>query len=189
MAPSSIADGSGDLRADALTLRLGRGARAVRLLDLSRLRRPARRFPFELVNRPAGVDRLWPLFEDIGLVGGAGEFIIALDEKPVLALFARLAVHPHQMPATVELLAVKLELEMALLQAFVRIPERRPRSIVPHDDRAAAVFALGDRALEIGIFQRMVFDRDGEALLAGLRLGPRVTAQLFRTPSSASRKS
>ena len=146
--------------------RFGRGAGAVRLLDLSRLRRPARRFPFELVNRPAGIDRLWPLFEDIGFIGGAGEFIVALDEKPVLALFARLAVHPHEMPAAVELLAVQLELEMALLQAFVRIPERRPRSIVPHDDRAAAVFAFGDRALEIGIFQRMVFDRDGEALLA-----------------------
>ncbi len=56
---------------------------------------------------------------------------------------------------------MELELEVALLQAFVGIPERRPRSIVPDDDRAAAVFALGDRALEIGIFERMVFDGDG----------------------------
>ena len=70
------------------------------------------------------------------------------------------------MPAAVELLAVKLELEMALLQAPVRVADRRPCALVPHDDRAAAIFALGDRALEIGIFQRVVFDRDGEALLA-----------------------
>src|ERR1700733_3837956 len=70
------------------------------------------------------------------------------------------------MPTAVELLAMQLELEMALLQTFVGIPKRRPRSIVPNDDRAAAVFAFGDRALEIGIFQRMVFDRDGKALLA-----------------------
>ena len=79
---------------------------------------------------------------------------------------ARLAVHPDQMPATFKLFAIELEVEMALLQAPVRIADRRPRPLVPYDDRAAAVFALGDRALEIGVFQRMVFDSDGKALFA-----------------------
>ena len=31
---------------------------------------------------------LGPLLEDIGLVWGAGEFVIALDQKPVFALLA-----------------------------------------------------------------------------------------------------
>src|ERR1700733_8488670 len=161
--------GPGLLRRPARS-RFGPNARAVRLFDLSRLRRLAARMPSELVNRSAGVDRLWPLLEDIGFVGGTGEFIVPLDEKPVLALFTRLAVHPHEMPAPVELLAVQLELKMALFQASVRVPDRGPLSAVPDDDRAATILALGDRALEIGIFQRMIFDRDGEALL------PRVQA-------------
>src|SRR3984957_18042903 len=121
------------------------------------------------MRRSAGSSRLGPRSEDIGFIWGTSEFIIPLDEKPVLALFAWLAVHPHEMPTAIQLLPVELELEMALLQALVRIPERRPRPIVPHNDRAAAVFALGDCAFEIGVFDRMVLDRDGEALLPGVQ--------------------
>jgi hypothetical protein len=61
---------------------------------------------------------------------------------------------------------MKLELEMAFLQPPMRVPDRRPGPVVPDDDGAAAVFSLGDRALEIRVFERMVFDRDGEALFA-----------------------
>src|ERR1700733_6906394 len=86
------------------------------------------------------------------------------------------------MPTAVELLAMQLELEMALLQTFVGIPKRRPRSIVPHDDRAAAVFAFGDRALEIGVFQRMVFDLDGEALLPGVQARAASPSAAFEDP-------
>src|ERR1700757_4661947 len=96
----------------------------------------------------------------------AGEFVVALDQEPVIALLARLAVHPHEVPAPVQLLAVKLELEMALLQAPVRISDRRPRAIVPDDDRAAAILALGDRALKISIFEGMILDRDRKAFFA-----------------------
>src|SRR5579872_382005 len=141
-------------------------AAAIGFLDLSRLRRPARRFTFQLANGPAGLDRLGLIFEDIGVVGGAGEFIVPLDQKPVLALLARLAAHSDQMPPAFELLTKKLKLKMSLLQAPMRVPDRRPRAFVPHDDRAAAVFAFGDRALEIAVFQRVVFDRDGETLFA-----------------------
>ena len=71
------------------------------------------------------------------------------------------------MPAALELLAVKLEFEMALGEALVRVADRRPCPPVPDDDGAAAIFALGDRALEVGVFERMVLDCDREPLLAG----------------------
>ncbi len=71
------------------------------------------------------------------------------------------------MPATLEFLTVKLEVELALLQAFVRIADRRPRAPIPNDDGAAAVFAFGDRSFKIGVFQRVVFDGDREPLFAG----------------------
>src|ERR1700757_4504183 len=96
----------------------------------------------------------------------AGEFVVALDQEPVVAFLARLALHPHEVPAPVELLPMELELEMALLQAPVRISNRLPCSIVPYDDRAAAIFALGDRALEISVFQGMIFDLDSKAFFA-----------------------
>ena len=148
--------------------RLGGGrAAALGLLDLSRLRRPARGFAGEVVDRPAGFHRLRALLENVGGPGRAGEFIVALDQKPILALLARLGAHPDQMPATLEFLTVKLEVELALLQAFVRIADRRPCAPVPHDDGAAAVFAFGDRSFEIGVFQRVVFDGDREPLFAG----------------------
>ena len=61
-----------------------------------------------------------------------------------------LRAHPDQMPAALQLLAVELELEMALGEPSVRIADRRPVAPVPDEDRAAAIFALRDRALEIG---------------------------------------
>ena len=145
--------------------------------------------PLEVIDSPASLNQFRAPFEDICIVCGACEFVIPFDQKPVLVFLAGFAAHPHEMPAAFKLLAIKLEVEMALLQAAVWIADRRPRALVPYDDRAAAVFALGDRAFEIGVFQRMVLDRDRKALLAGKRLGPRVTAQLFSTPSRASRKS
>ena len=141
-------------------------ARVAGLLDPSRLGRPARRFACDLIDRPSGLDQFRPFLEEVGVSGGAGVFVVALDQEPILALLARLGAHPDQMPAAVEFLAAKLELEMALLQASVRVADRRPCSTIPDDDRATAIFALGDRSLEIGIFQRVVLDRDREPLLA-----------------------
>ena len=92
--------------------------------------------------------------------------IVALDQKPVLALLARLAPHPDQMPTALQFLTMKLELEVALLEAPMWIADRRPRPLVPDDDRAAAVFAFGDCALEVAIFERVVLDRDRQTFFA-----------------------
>ena len=109
------------------------------------------------------------LLEDVGVCGGAGVFVVALDQQPILPLLPRLDAHPDQMPAALEFLAVKLELEMALFQAPLRVADRRPCATIPDDDRATAIFALSDRSFEIGIFQRVVLDRDREALLARIQ--------------------
>jgi hypothetical protein len=51
--------------------------------------------------------------------------------------------------------------------AEFRVELRRPGALVPHHHRAGAVFAFRDRALEVAVFERMVLDMDGEALLVG----------------------
>src|ERR1051326_9230336 len=48
----------------------------------------------------------------------------------------------------------------------MRIAYRGPMAAVPDDDRAAAVLALGDVALELEIVERMVFGANRKPLLA-----------------------
>ncbi len=57
-----------------------------------------------------------------------------------------------------------------ILRALAR--DRRPSAAVPQHHRAAAIFARRDRALEIGIGQRMVLGADREALLVGVDARP-----------------
>src|SRR3546814_18431024 len=70
------------------------------------------------------------------------------------------------MPAPAELLALQLEIEMPLGIALPGIAQRRPAAAVPQHHRAAAVLALGYRALEVAVRQRMVPDVARAALLA-----------------------
>ena len=136
-------------------------------LDLAGLRRPARRLLRHLVDGASGGGGIGPLLQNVGRIVASGEFVVALDEQPVLVLVARLAPHADQMPAALQLLAHELEFEMAFGEALVRIADRRPGAAVPDEDRAAAILALRDRPLERTIFERMVLDRDRKPLLAG----------------------
>src|SRR5690606_29575018 len=43
-----------------------------------------------------------------------------------------------------------------------------PAAFIPEHDRAAAIFALGNGALEAAIVERMVFDAHGETLVGGI---------------------
>lgn len=60
---------------------------------------------------------------------------------------------------------------------------------VPHLDGAAAVLLGRNRALELGVVQRMILGRNRQSLGPGSVEGPRGTAQDLRTPSTSSRKS
>ena len=103
---------------------------------------------------------------DAKKVGRVGGGVVLLDQQPVLPLLARLALHAHEMPAAAELLPVQFEFQMALGIAFVGVTHRRPGAAIPDDDGAAAIFALGDRALEIAIGERVVLHMHGEPLVA-----------------------
>ena len=54
----------------------------------------------------------------------------------------------------------------------MRIAHRLPGALVPQHHRAAAVLALGDRALELAVVERMVLDVHGEALVGRIGRGP-----------------
>ena len=56
-----------------------------------------------------------------GSLRAARGLVLGLDQQPVVALLAAPPVHPHQMPAAGQLLAVEREFEMALRQPLVRI--------------------------------------------------------------------
>src|SRR5208337_3705824 len=136
-------------------------------LDPAGLRRPARRLLRHLVDGASGRRGIRPLLQNVRRVLASGEFVVALDEQPVLVLVARLAPHPDEMPAALQLLAIELELEMALGESLVRIVDRLPGPAVPDENRAAAVLALRDRSLERPVFERMVLDHHRKPLLAG----------------------
>src|SRR5690606_11613652 len=116
---------------------------------------------------PTRLHRFRPLIENVGCARRPRSLVVAFDEQPVLTLLPRLTPHPHQMPSPGELLAVELEVQMAFGIALMRIPDGSPTPPVPKDDRTAAVLALGDRALEVAILERMVFGVDGKPLFAG----------------------
>jgi hypothetical protein len=98
----------------------------------------------------------------------AVEVVLVLDQQPVVALAALAVVaHAHQNPAALQLAAGERELEIALAQRRidVAVALRRPEPAVPEHDGAAAVLALGDRAFEVAIVERVVLDLDGQALV------------------------
>ena len=82
-------------------------------------------------------------------------------------LLAALRAHADEMPAALELRAFQREIEPALLQPAHRVALGLPAAAVPDDHLAAAVLALRDLALEVGIVERMVLDVHGEPLVAG----------------------
>ena len=71
------------------------------------------------------------------------------------------------MPVAFQLLALEAELQVALLVAEFGVELGRPGAAVPDHDRAGAIFARGDDALEAAVFERVIFDMDGQPLLAG----------------------
>src|ERR1700730_7933740 len=70
------------------------------------------------------------------------------------------------MPSPFELLAVELEDQMAFPITLVGIAHRMPMAAIPDHDGPAAVLALGNRALERVVFDRVILDVDCQALVA-----------------------
>ena len=111
--------------------------------------------------------RISALFKNVGIAFGAGGIIFALDEQPVLAFFARLAMHANQMPTPGKLLAVKLELQMTLgitdfwSNTGVQVPRSQTMTVPP------PYSPLGIVPSKSPYSKRMVFDVNRQAFLTG----------------------
>ena len=72
-----------------------------------------------------------------------------LDEEPVFAIVARAATHPHERPASGQLLAEQAEFQFAVFQAAHGIFFGFPHAAVPDHDGAAAILPFRNDALEV----------------------------------------
>jgi hypothetical protein len=94
-----------------------------------------------------------------------------LDQKPIGA-FAAVSVplHADENPASVQTLSLQHELEVAASKRFLwrLVAFGLPISAVPELNRPAAIFAVGDRSLEVPIIERVILDLDREPLIVGI---------------------
>ncbi|MBB4482288.1 hypothetical protein GGE46_004901 [Rhizobium etli] len=91
-----------------------------------------------------------------------------LDQQPIGTLAAlAIATHAHKHEASVQALAVKRELEIALEKGLLgaRSSLRLPITAIPQHDCAAAILAFRNRTFEIAIIEWMVLDLDRQALV------------------------
>jgi hypothetical protein len=118
-----------------------------------------------------GDDAVGQRRDDVVVGRRPGVLIALLEQDPGLLLLAGLG-DLHQLPQAEELLAVKAEVQLARLHPLVRVVHRLPGALVPHDHRAGAVLALGDRAFEAAVAQRVILDVDGDLLLGRVEARP-----------------
>ena len=119
------------------------------------------------LDGPAALHALGPRLGDLAARRRAGRIVPGLDQQPVrfACALASATVDAHQVPASAQLLALERELEMALAILLHRVAALGdPAPAVPQEHRAASVLALGNRALETAVLERMVLDLDRQAL-------------------------
>ena len=111
----------------------------------------------------------------LAVPAGLGVLVALVDEQPLLALVllegalgrgAGTAARPDDREATLELLAMEHELELAVLDRLHPGQRRRlglPGPPVPDDHVAGAVLLGGDDALEVEVLDGVVLDVDRHA--------------------------
>ncbi len=103
---------------------------------------------------------------------GAGIGVLDLAQQPIVALFISATLQPDQQPFALHPLAIEAEVEVAFVQVFSALAcDGRPRAAIPQHYRAPAVFALGNRALELGVVHGVVFGLDRKAFVCGVEAG------------------
>src|SRR4051812_1813783 len=75
-------------------------------------------------------------------------------------------VHAHEVPAAAQFFTFKCEIEMPLLISPVRIAVRNPVAAIPDHHGPAAILALRYGTFECVVFDRVVLDVNGQALLS-----------------------
>ena len=122
-------------------------------------------------RRAQGLHAVRQLVDQAVLGGWAGRCVLLLHQQPRHLLFA-LALHAHQHPAAMQLVAMQLELQVAVSNPLLRVMQRSPRSGVPHNDLACAVLLGGNGSFELCIGQWVVLDLHSHALDARVQAGP-----------------
>ena len=96
-----------------------------------------------------------------------GKFILHFDQQPIVLSGPR-PTKADQSEFAAQLAAVQCKLQAAGIDALadrLRLRFRGEnvvvRAMVPNIHCAGAILAFGNRALELGIVERMVFDVDG----------------------------
>src|SRR5439155_1392879 len=98
---------------------------------------------------------------------GRGVAVFLLDQQPLFFTFLQL----HERPFALELVAMQLEQQLALLHPLLGILERHPAPAVPYDHPAGAVVAFGDDSLELAVLERVVLYVDSESLVGAVGRG------------------
>src|SRR6202040_469244 len=118
-------------------------------------------------HRAARCDRAI-LGEDRVGVTFSSVLIPMLDQEPI-GPFAGgpVMLHADENPAAVQTLSLQHELEVAASKRLLwrLVAFGLPKSAVPALNRPAAVFAPGDRSLEVPIIERVILDLDREPLV------------------------
>lgn len=129
----------------------------------------------DLLHAAAGGDRSRVLLQDLRAILLDRMFVMMLDQQPV-GSFSAIAIvaHPHQDETAMQPLAMKRELEVALLQGlFWRLAAfRLPVAAIPQHHRATAILTLWNRAFEVAIVERVILDLDHETLVVRIERWP-----------------
>ena len=115
----------------------------------------------QFVDRQAGEDRV------VGVVlrspVGVHVGISLLDQEPVIVLPT---LGADERPSSLELVPLEVEQELTLLHPLIGVLHGPPDPPVPDDGRSGTVVVGRNHPLEVGIFDRVVFHMDGQALVA-----------------------
>ena len=111
--------------------------------------------------------------------------VALLDQQPVVraaaaAPAARALAGVHERERAAQLVAIELELDLAVDHTLRGVDQRAEHAAVPRDHRAGAVVAVRDDRFEVHVLERVVLDLDREALVIGVhrrRLRDRPRAQ------------
>ena len=128
----------------------------------------------QFLDRQSGQHGARMLLEDI-LSGGV--LVALLDQQPILLVLwvgAAAAASAHERERAVELEAVQVDIDFSLADRVGGVARRIDdfvNAAIPHDDRACAIVARRNHALEVAILQRMVLDGDREMLVGGIHRG------------------
>ena len=124
----------------------------------------------DLLESSSARDALGSRLEHVELPCRARLTVAMLDQEPatLIAPVPTSAADLREHPATVELRSLERELQRASSVGRLRVSLGPPGAAVPQHDRARAILACRDGALEAGILERVILHLHRQALVGGI---------------------